>query len=125
MSVTLTVDKGGRRKGFKMPEEHRNKLKLSQLLNRLQACALGEISLPPDQVRCLEIALRKVLPDLSQTEVKADIKTYVARLPEPAADAAAWLASVDVPQLVAPVLPSGGILEPSTVQAIDIPEDKD
>jgi hypothetical protein len=107
MSIVQTVNKGGRRKGFKMPEEHRSKLKLSQLLNRLQACALGEISLPPDQVRCLEIALRKVLPDLSQTEVKADVATYVARLPEPATDAAAWLASVDKPMLTATCVQHG------------------
>jgi hypothetical protein len=99
MSIVQEVNKGGRRKGFKMPEEHRNKLRVSHLLNRLQKCALGEITLPPDQLKALEICLRKVLPDLSQTEVKADIKTYVARLPEPAPDAAAWLASVDVPML--------------------------
>jgi hypothetical protein len=101
MSETLQVNKGGRRKGFKMPEEHRNKLRVSHLLNRLQKCALGEITLPPDQLKALEICLRKVLPDLSQTEVRADVKTYVARLPEPAPDAATWLASVDVPMLTA------------------------
>jgi hypothetical protein len=104
MSIVQEVNKGGRRKGFKMPEEHRNKLRVSHLLNRLQKCALGEITLPPDQLKALEICLRKVLPDLSQTEVKADIKTYVARLPEPAPDAATWLASVDVPQLISPPL---------------------
>jgi hypothetical protein len=105
MSEALTVNKGGRRKGFKMPEEHRHKLKVSNLLSRLQKCALGEITLPPDQLKALEICLRKVLPDLSQTEVKADIKTYVARLPEPAPDAAAWLESVEKPLLVTSALP--------------------
>jgi hypothetical protein len=96
MSATA-VDKGGRRKGFKMPEEHRSKLKVSQLLNRLQQCALGEISLPPDQVKCLEIALRKSLPDLSQVEQVGDTVTYVARLPTVAPTAAAWLESIDTP----------------------------
>jgi hypothetical protein len=103
MSATA-VNKGGRRKGFKMPEEHRNKLRVSHLLNRLQQCALGEISLPPDQVKCLEIALRKCLPDLSQVEQVGDTVTYVARLPTPAPTAAAWLKSVDIPTPVIPVL---------------------
>jgi hypothetical protein len=88
------VAKRGRPKGYKMPEEHRSKIKVSQLLNRLQSCALGEISLPPDQVKCLEIALRKALPDLSQTEMKADVTSYVARLPDVAPSAQAWLEQV-------------------------------
>jgi hypothetical protein len=101
----IAVDKGGRRKGFKMPEEHRSKLKVSQLLNRLQQCALGEISLPPDQVKCLEIALRKSLPDLSQVEVQSEVAHYVARLPTVAPSAAAWLESVDVPDPVSVDVP--------------------
>jgi hypothetical protein len=100
----IAVDKGGRRKGFKMPEEHRAKLKVSALLNRLQQCALGEISLPPDQVKCLEIALRKSLPDLSQVEVQSEVAHYVARLPTVAPSAAAWLESCDVPTDVIPAL---------------------
>jgi hypothetical protein len=117
MSETLQVNKGGRRKGFKMPEEHRHKLKVSNLLNRLQKCALGEITLPPDQLKALEICLRKVLPDLSQTEVKADVRTYVARLPEPAPDAAAWLATVDKPLLVSTPLAS----DTQPIDIVDMP----
>jgi hypothetical protein len=104
-NTVIDAPKRGRRKGFVMPEEHRGKIKVSALLHRLQQCALGKISLPPDQVKCLEIALRKALPDLSQTEMKADVATYVARLPAPAANTEAWLESVK-PLLVTSVLPS-------------------
>ena len=109
MSVVLEVNKRGRRKGFKMPQEHRDKIKVGNLLHRLQQCALGELTLPPDQLRALEICLRKVLPDLQATEIKADVATYVARLPEPAPDAATWLASVEkplLPSVTAPIEPS-------------------
>jgi hypothetical protein len=92
-------NKGGRPKGVRLTEDHRNKLKVSHLLSRLQKCALGELSLPPDQLKALEICLRKVLPDLQATEIKADIATYVARLPTPAPTAAAWLESIDTPEL--------------------------
>jgi hypothetical protein len=97
--TVIDAPKRGRRKGFKMPEEHRGKIKVSALLNRLQQCALGVISLPPDQVKCLEIALRKALPDLSAVEMKADVASYVARLPTPAANTEAWLESVKPPLL--------------------------
>jgi hypothetical protein len=102
--TVIDAPKRGRRKGFVMPEEHRGKIKVSALLNRLQQCALGVISLPPDQVKCLEIALRKALPDLSAVEMKADVATYVARLPTPAANTEAWLESVKPPLLTATCL---------------------
>jgi hypothetical protein len=86
--------KRGRRPGFKMPEEHRSKIKVTQLLNRLQSCALGEITLTGDQVRCLEIALRKALPDLSAVEHQGEVASFVMRLPEPAVDTASWEQSV-------------------------------
>ena len=46
-------------------DETRRRIKVAQLLNRLQDCALGKIELQPIQVRSIEILLRKVLPDLS------------------------------------------------------------
>jgi hypothetical protein len=104
-------------------EACREKIRTSAILGRLQRHINGKLDMTPTQVRAAEILLSKVLPSLQSAEIKADVTQYVARLPEPAADAAAWLASVDVPQLVAPALPSGDILEPTTVQGVDIPED--
>ena len=70
---------GGR---FK-PDSVREKIRAAQLINRLQACAFGEIELTMSQVRAIEILLRKSVPDLTKTEVQADAThRYVAQLPE-------------------------------------------
>jgi hypothetical protein len=68
----------------------REKIKTSQLLNRLQNNALGTLELNSVQQRSIEILLRKVLPDLSQVEQTGDVASFVMRLPEPAVDTAAW-----------------------------------
>lgn len=55
----------------------REKIKATQLLNRLQAYALGEnekgsdkpIVMAPAQVKAAQVLLAKVLPDLSSSEV--------------------------------------------------------
>jgi hypothetical protein len=73
-----------------MPEEHRSKIKTTQLLNRLQQCGLGEVSMTSEQIRAAEICLRKALPDLSQVEQTGDAATFVMRLPEPAVNTATW-----------------------------------
>ncbi len=70
---------GGR---FK-PDSVREKIRASQLINRLQACAFGEIELTMMQVRAIEIILKKCLPDLTKTEVKEEVThRYVAQLPD-------------------------------------------
>jgi hypothetical protein len=61
----------------------REKIRAAQLINRLQACAFGEIELTMSQVRAIEVLLRKCLPDLTKTEVKADVShRYVVQLPD-------------------------------------------
>ena len=72
-------------------EETRLKIKTSQLINRLQNHALGECEMTSTQVRAAEIALKKVLPDLSQSDVththkrdatdytRADIESLLAK----------------------------------------------
>lgn len=52
--------------------EVRERIKTSQLLNRLQGNALGEIELTPVQQRSIEILLRKTLPDLSAISLSGD-----------------------------------------------------
>jgi len=50
-------------------ENTREKIRTSQLLNRLQDHALGTVEMSSTQVRAAEVCLRKVLPDLSESNV--------------------------------------------------------
>jgi len=69
----------------------RDKIKVSQLANRLTKHALGEVELSQTQVRAIEILLRKVLPDLAAIEHTGDVQTsYVVRMPEPVKDLTEW-----------------------------------
>jgi hypothetical protein len=56
----------------------RDKIQASQLINRLEAHALGEVELSATQVRAIEVLLRKILPDLSSVEVSGDEENPVA-----------------------------------------------
>ncbi len=58
----------------------RDKIKVSQLLNRLQDHVLGKDDNPEDkpeisatQMKAIEILLRKKLPDLSSVELEATV----------------------------------------------------
>jgi len=63
-------------------EVTRERIRATLLVERLQACALGEIDLSPVQVRAIEILLRKVLPDLSKTEINdTSPHRYVVEMP--------------------------------------------
>ena len=84
----------------------REKIKVSQLLNLLQNNAFGKIALDPVRQRSAEICLKKALPDLSATEITGSIASYVARLPEPAANVQDWIASTEKPLLVTSPLPT-------------------
>jgi hypothetical protein len=50
----------------------RQKIQTSQLINRLQANAMGEIELTQGQIKSIEVLLKKSLPDLSSIEVSGD-----------------------------------------------------
>ena len=56
-------------------ESVREKIRTSQLANRLIDHANGKINLEPTQVKAIEILLRKTLPDLAATETKLTIET--------------------------------------------------
>lgn len=47
----------------------REKIQVSQLLNRLTDHALGKCEMTPTQVRAIEILLKKKLPDLQAVEM--------------------------------------------------------
>ena len=61
-----------KRKMLFHPDYVREKIRASQLLNRLQKCAFGEISLTITQLRAIEILLRKSIPDLAAAEMKSE-----------------------------------------------------
>ena len=61
------------------------------MLNRLQDHAFGDCEMSSTQVRAAEIALKKVLPDLSSVESKNETTVrYVARVPDKAKTPEAW-----------------------------------
>lgn len=53
-------------------DEIREKIKTSQLVNRLENHIFGEIELSSTQIRGIEILLNKTLPNLQATELSGD-----------------------------------------------------
>ena len=68
----------------------REKIKTSQLINRLQDNALGKIKLDSVEQRSIEILLRKSVPDLSSVEMKHEGATPFALIPQQIEDLSAW-----------------------------------
>lgn len=50
----------------------RDKIQASQLVNRLEDHALGDVELSQTQIKAIEILLKKTLPDLSAVEHTGD-----------------------------------------------------
>lgn len=72
-------------------DETRLKIKVSQLINRLQDHALGHCEMSNTQVRAAEVALRKALPDLTAAENKTEVThRYVADVPNVAESNEQW-----------------------------------
>jgi hypothetical protein len=81
----------GRKPGFQMTEDHRVKIKNSNILNALIEHVEGKREMSATQVSAGIGLLRKVLPDLSSAEIKSDTTVrYVARVPEKAATSGQW-----------------------------------
>ena len=80
-----------KRKMLFHPDYVREKIRASQLINRLQKCAFGEISLTVTQLRAIEILLRKSIPDLAAAEIRSEqMYRYVVELP-PVLSKEEWL----------------------------------
>jgi hypothetical protein len=56
----------------------REKIRTSQLINRLESHAFGEVELTQTQVRAIEILIKKTLPDLASVELTGDKDNPVA-----------------------------------------------
>ncbi len=52
-------------------DEARQKIKTTQLVNRLQNHGLGTLEMSATQIKATEILLRKTIPDLSATTLAA------------------------------------------------------
>ena len=64
-------------------QEHiKEKIKASQLVNRLRNHVLGKIDLSATQVQAATALLRKVVPDIASSEVKVQIETVSDTLKE-------------------------------------------
>jgi hypothetical protein len=81
----------GRPRGTFNPESVRQKIKASMLVKVLQEHALGQRDLTMSQVRAIGILLKKIIPDLTSTEVKSEVTHhYVAEIP-PVLSKQEWL----------------------------------
>jgi hypothetical protein len=78
----MTIDpakKGrGRTPGFRMSMDHRLKIKIANIISRLQKVALGEVDGSQVSVNAAIALLRKVLPDLSATQHSGDADSPLA-----------------------------------------------
>lgn len=81
----------GKRRQLWHPDSVREKIKVTQLVNRLQRFIEGEIELTPARVRAIEILLKKCVPDLSSTEVKSDVTVHnIMEVPPVLATSEEW-----------------------------------
>jgi len=51
--------------------ETRAKIQAAQIIDRMQACVMGEVVLDSQQVSCAKALLNKVLPDLQSASLDA------------------------------------------------------
>jgi hypothetical protein len=52
--------------------EARQKIKTTQLINRLQGHAFGDVEMSQTQIKATEILLRKSVPDLQSVQLQGD-----------------------------------------------------
>lgn len=65
------------RKNLSHDQRTREKIQTSQLVNRLQSFANGSIELSRDQIKAIEVLLKKSLPDLSAVEMSGTMEQNV------------------------------------------------
>ena len=51
-----------------MQKEWRDKIRAAALINRLYDCGMGEIDLNPQQIKSIDIILKKIETDLARVE---------------------------------------------------------
>lgn len=58
-------------------ESWKEKIKLAQLINRLNDCAMGEVEMTSQQLKATEILLKKIIPDLKGVDLSAELSGKV------------------------------------------------
>lgn len=66
------------RKNLSHDQRTREKIQTSQLINRLQSFANGEIELTTGQIKAIEVLLKKSLPDLSSVELSGQVDQNIS-----------------------------------------------
>lgn len=61
-----------RKKGWRTPDEIREKIQGSLIINRLQDHVTGKVEMSPSQVNAAKTLLGKVIPDLKAVEHSGD-----------------------------------------------------
>ena len=76
---------GGRKKGDRVPEAWRNKIRTTKLIQRAEAIAFGEVEAQPHQVTACLGLLKKTLPDLTEnkTEHSGNVVVQGVRYTDP------------------------------------------
>lgn len=72
LALEIAVAERGRQPGFRMSDEHRGKIKNSNILNALIEHVQGDRDMSATQVSAGLGLLKKVMPDLSATQHSGD-----------------------------------------------------
>lgn len=87
----------------------REKIRASQIINRLENHALGECDMTPTQVKAAEVLLRKTLPDLSAIDANVSGEFVTRQMTDDELDRAI----ADAIQQAGIAIPVGGTGEAS------------
>jgi hypothetical protein len=72
----------GRAPGFKLPDEHRYKIKTSRIITYLDEHLAGKREMSGTQIAAAICLLKKVMPDLAAIEHSGEVKQTFAVSPE-------------------------------------------
>jgi hypothetical protein len=62
---------------YTLDKTWREKIKVSNIVTRLNKCAQGEVEMTAQQIKAAEILLKKVLPDLKGIDMTAKVDGQV------------------------------------------------
>jgi hypothetical protein len=113
----MSANKGGRKPGYKHTDIVRNRIRVGYYMSRMHKCIKGEIELTPAQLKCIEILLKKALPDLSAVEYTGAVEhSHVQDLTD--AEISARLAEIRSRIASGDAAADAGADEPSPVHRI-------
>jgi hypothetical protein len=73
--------------GKQHADKTRQKIKVTQIVNRLNKVVIGEVEMTAQQIKAAEILLRKALPDLSAVHStdgeSRTLEDWINELPDP------------------------------------------